>query len=180
MRTVECMPSVCIIPILFRFCVSQLLRFAALFCGLLFLLLLVSLVFPVLRLIFSLMSSLAFLHVLSAGCRTGEARLAKPGLLNARYIDIMHFSSLAVFPLLFFTVPVCCSFGALLQFSRFMMFRRPLPLSRFTFFSLSSFRNVIFTVGPRFHEKYKIAAENALHGCYRCACLLHTLAFPLF
>lgn len=28
-------------------------------------------------------------------------------------------------------------------------------------------KNIIHTVGPRYSEKYKTAAENALHGCYR-------------
>lgn len=28
-------------------------------------------------------------------------------------------------------------------------------------------KNVIHSVGPRYSEKYKTAAENALHGCYR-------------
>ncbi|KAF0687636.1 Aste57867_20620 [Aphanomyces stellatus] len=28
-------------------------------------------------------------------------------------------------------------------------------------------KKIIHTVGPRYNEKYKIAAENALHGCYR-------------
>eukprot|EP01087_Luapelamoeba_hula_P002903 TRINITY_DN1270_c3_g1_i2.p1 TRINITY_DN1270_c3_g1~~TRINITY_DN1270_c3_g1_i2.p1 ORF type:complete len:334 (-),score=32.98 TRINITY_DN1270_c3_g1_i2:91-996(-) len=28
-------------------------------------------------------------------------------------------------------------------------------------------KHIIHTVGPRFNEKYKIAAENALHNCYR-------------
>ena len=31
-------------------------------------------------------------------------------------------------------------------------------------------RKIIHTVGPRWNEKYKIAAENALHSCYR-SCL---------
>ena len=26
---------------------------------------------------------------------------------------------------------------------------------------------IIHTVGPRYNEKYRNAAENALHGCYR-------------
>lgn len=46
-------------------------------------------------------------------------------------------------------------------------------------------RFVIHTVGPRYNEKYKTAAENALHNCYR-SCLevlkeqnLKTIAFPV-
>jgi len=46
-------------------------------------------------------------------------------------------------------------------------------------------RFVIHTVGPRYNDKYKTAAENALHNCYR-SCLeslkensLHTIAFPV-
>mmetsp|Transcript_10560 Transcript_10560/g.26594 ORF Transcript_10560/g.26594 Transcript_10560/m.26594 type:complete len:444 (+) Transcript_10560:1744-3075(+) len=45
-------------------------------------------------------------------------------------------------------------------------------------------RHVIHTVGPRYNERYRTAAENALHNCYR-SCLqllcendLHTIAFP--
>jgi len=45
-------------------------------------------------------------------------------------------------------------------------------------------RNVIHTIGPRYHETYKTAAESALHCSYR-ACLqtlkengLRTIAFP--
>jgi len=44
--------------------------------------------------------------------------------------------------------------------------------------------HVIHTVGPKFSEKYRTAAENALHSCYR-SCLslvvesgLRTIAFP--
>lgn len=47
-----------------------------------------------------------------------------------------------------------------------------------------SLRHVIHTVGPKYNEKYKTAAENALHNCYR-NCLrvlkendLSTIAFP--
>jgi len=46
-------------------------------------------------------------------------------------------------------------------------------------------RFIIHTVGPRYNDKYKTAAENALHNCYR-SCLeglkennLHTIAFPV-
>jgi len=46
-------------------------------------------------------------------------------------------------------------------------------------------RFVIHTVGPRYNDKYKTAAENALHNCYR-SCLecikennLHTIALPV-
>lgn len=35
-------------------------------------------------------------------------------------------------------------------------------------------RHVIHTVGPRFNIKYKTAAENALHNCYRSAPVLVT------
>jgi len=46
-------------------------------------------------------------------------------------------------------------------------------------------RYVIHTVGPRYHDKYKIAAENALHGCYRSSLetlkehRLSTIALPV-
>ena len=29
-------------------------------------------------------------------------------------------------------------------------------------------KHIIHTVGPRYNEKYRTAAENALHGCYWC------------
>jgi len=51
-------------------------------------------------------------------------------------------------------------------------------------FSLPS-KFVIHTVGPRYNEKYQIAAENALHNCYRnCLQLLvesggHSIAFSV-
>jgi len=46
-------------------------------------------------------------------------------------------------------------------------------------------KHVIHTVGPRYNEKYQIAAENALHNCYRnCLQLLvendgHSIAFSV-
>jgi len=46
-------------------------------------------------------------------------------------------------------------------------------------------RFIFQTVGPRYNDRYKTAAENALHNCYRC-CLemlkennLHTISFPV-
>jgi len=46
-------------------------------------------------------------------------------------------------------------------------------------------KSVIHTVGPRYHEKYRTAAENALHNCYRNALVLlkenklRTIAFTV-
>jgi O-acetyl-ADP-ribose deacetylase (regulator of RNase III) len=46
-------------------------------------------------------------------------------------------------------------------------------------------KNVIHTVGPRYHEKYRTAAENALHNCYRNSLVLlkenklRTIAFTV-
>jgi len=46
-------------------------------------------------------------------------------------------------------------------------------------------RHVIHTVGPRYNEKYRIAAENALHNCYRNSLQVLTenggksIAFPV-
>ena len=45
-------------------------------------------------------------------------------------------------------------------------------------------KHIIHTVGPRYNEKYRQAAENALHGCYRGSMQhlielkLNTVAFP--
>ena len=45
-------------------------------------------------------------------------------------------------------------------------------------------RRVLHTVGPKYSEKYQVAAENALHSCYRdCLGLcveekLRSIAFP--
>jgi len=57
--------------------------------------------------------------------------------------------------------------------------------SRITRGYLLPARWVIHTVGPRYNEKYKTAAENALHNCYRSSLellkenSLRTIAFPL-
>jgi O-acetyl-ADP-ribose deacetylase (regulator of RNase III) len=46
-------------------------------------------------------------------------------------------------------------------------------------------KNIIHTVGPRYHEKYRTAAENALHSCYRNSLVLlkenklRTIAFTV-
>eukprot|EP01126_Amoeba_proteus_P004246 TRINITY_DN11429_c0_g1_i1.p1 TRINITY_DN11429_c0_g1~~TRINITY_DN11429_c0_g1_i1.p1 ORF type:complete len:443 (-),score=99.64 TRINITY_DN11429_c0_g1_i1:435-1763(-) len=46
-------------------------------------------------------------------------------------------------------------------------------------------RYIIHTVGPRYNEKYRTAAENALHGCYRSSLTLlkenklTTITFPV-
>jgi hypothetical protein len=48
-------------------------------------------------------------------------------------------------------------------------------LSFFDLFSLS--RYIIHTVGPRYNEKYKTAAENALHSCYKSSLTLLKVGF---
>jgi len=46
-------------------------------------------------------------------------------------------------------------------------------------------QNIIHTVGPRYNEKYKTAAENALHSCYKSSLTLlkeknlSSIAFPV-
>jgi len=57
--------------------------------------------------------------------------------------------------------------------------------SRITKGYLLPAKHIIHTVGPRYNEKYKTAAENALHGCYKSSLTilkennLTTIEFPV-
>lgn len=92
----------------------------------------------------------------SEKCRTGEAIATSAGGLHARCVCVC--------------VPHAC-----------LSLRCP-----HTF--LPSFPSspsvLIHTVGPRYNSKYRTAAENALHGCYRNSLRilkeagLHTIAMP--
>lgn len=100
---------------------------------------------------------LATACVHSDPCRTGEAVITVAGRLAAKYVQV-HVTCRA---------PVA-------TITQQSIHAVPPP----------SLRHVIHTVGPKYNEKYKTAAENALHNCYR-NCLrvlkendLSTIAFP--
>jgi hypothetical protein len=53
-----------------------------------------------------------------------------------------------------------------------------LSIDGFVFLPQYNYRSVVHTVGPRYHEKYRMAAENALNS-YETILLLHHEYLPV-